>query len=1011
VPIEKSKAKISFSSFKVLISLFLSGVLVSEFYYFSSALSRSFISSLTPQKISDHPYTFLSISAFILVLTFLYFYLRGGLSETRLMAESKRVDLLISFSAGVYLPIFFHGLQSNQYIKLSRYVSSTQVAIVFFGILLLATLLVAKHLILAVFTRNKRIPFLISDKELQNPTDDLLNIADHAKAFSQRLYNGGSNDSIVYGIDAPWGIGKSTFLNFCTSYLDENYKNETIIYRFEPLKFPNPDLLHEKFISGLIKAIQNEVYAPEISSLLSRYSRLIKGKIGLTLFGIRFDSTRNSIDDAFDDLESVLATLPKKVIVIIDDLDRLDFSSVKEVLFSIKKVFALPNLSYVLCYDTENISDLVDAPEDNEKVREFLEKFVNVKFSIFLQSIDLSNYVSQNFSKVVANNIHTEPTALVKLQNTVAAITEIYKSPGFHNYQPYLNDVRKIKRLINLLISLEIESTDFENSDINRLDLIHLLLIYINYPNIFRKIYDTESGGRSGFFSLVSKYDDGYPNDISGTGTTELKNSTNYSEYLSDLSKGQKFLLNKIFCAEIKLKEISAQTSEEEAKRTYACFNGGVGTRNLEQHLNLIVSNAKPKKAVQYAFHRRQQLRFKGGVPMGEIFLSSDFSDNEDVIKDFLKILVNTSKDLPTERANEAIDYLVETICEYSLVKIDSAGIGIRQDVCRYIVIILDAAGWSDASGRHIDNTEENIKQITKKIFGNSSDLGIVNRLATSNRGVLGIYDLLLFRLQCSANRSGSLFNIFRALSLDATPPGPSNGDVHLISISALRKISQSAFRIFKNNYIDNNINFFRSVDELNEKDLFGRYYEFAQKTIGGDNFSKNVFLQNVEKVRSQIKSFSIYQLGNQMISNGIGCGYFDVAGFEDKQGIRKELNTYLFDNCFNPKLESDAYRFFVEYLLLCFALNFSFSDDHDFHRPSLKEFTEVLDTDSLREYWHLNKEEILLRDFQTEEKMIYTLNYSISYRSGLVQVYEILDSLIDITTNNNEPGHVDLAD
>ena len=39
----------------------------------------------------------------------------------------------------------------------------------------------------------------------------------------------------------------------------------------------------------------------------------------------------------------------------------------------------LPNVSYVLCYDTENIALTDKKNEDGKKVREFLEKFVKCK--------------------------------------------------------------------------------------------------------------------------------------------------------------------------------------------------------------------------------------------------------------------------------------------------------------------------------------------------------------------------------------------------------------------------------------------------------------------------------------------------------------------------------------------------------------------------------------------------------------------------------------------------------
>jgi hypothetical protein len=88
-----------------------------------------------------------------------------------------------------------------------------------------------------------------------------------------------------------------------------------------------------------------------------------------------------------------LANLNKKVIVVVDDLDRLGFSAIKDVLFAIKKSFTLPNVSYVLCYDTEN---LIPADENVDKIMEFLEKFINVKIGLYLDAETLRRFVTES---------------------------------------------------------------------------------------------------------------------------------------------------------------------------------------------------------------------------------------------------------------------------------------------------------------------------------------------------------------------------------------------------------------------------------------------------------------------------------------------------------------------------------------------------------------------------------------------------------------------------------------
>ena len=93
-----------------------------------------------------------------------------------------------------------------------------------------------------------------------------------------------------------------------------------------------------------------------------------------------------------------------------------------------------------------------------------------------------------------------DPKTLHKIEEASEELENIFRSHDFFHYQDFLGDIRKLKRLINTMLLFEIGKTDFKHSDFNKEDLIHLLLLYVNYPNIFRKIYNTEEGEKTGSF-------------------------------------------------------------------------------------------------------------------------------------------------------------------------------------------------------------------------------------------------------------------------------------------------------------------------------------------------------------------------------------------------------------------------------------------------------------------------------------------------------------------------------
>lgn len=143
------------------------------------------------------------------------------------------------------------------------------------------------------------------------------------------------------------------------------------------------------------------------------------------------------------------------------------------------------------------------------------------------------------------------------------------------------------------------------------------------------------------------------------------------------------------------------------------------------------------------------------------------------------------------------------------------------------------------------------------------------------------------------------------------------------------------------------------------------------------------------------MKTFIIYQLGNTIIDMGIGCGYYDVSGNKDEKGINYLINEYLFGQCFNPKINEDNYRHFLDYLLICFsqALIGRGSVNYVTH---ISEFTKVLKEERLAAYWREHSNVIKNNEFAKEKRKIFTINYTLSYDTHLESIYKVLDELIN---------------
>lgn len=987
------KNKIRTANITLVVQAVIFGFAMGELWFLSQAIASPFHNYI---QSSNQPGMAFLASAIVGIVVLFYFVVRGGIDDIRKLLSCNRIDLfelIILVGLGLTISVIEGGVGTSKY---QEYVGKIQAN----QLMLLGAipLIIGLIFIMRIFTtqtnRNESVPFFINDQPIKVISDDLLGTSENAARFAERVLNGGSSDSLVFGIDAPWGIGKSSFINFCCEHWKSTANSKTIVCRFEPLRYKDGTDLVDKFVTELVDSIQEHAFIPSIHLLFSKYLGLIKGTNDFTFLGIKFgiQSSAGSVDDTLKNLEHHLSELNRKVIIIVDDLDRLGWAEVKNILFAIKRSFMLPNISYVLCYDTENLGSLEKHPVgDAEKVKEFLEKFVNVKISLFLDSSNLAKFVSSNIDQAINNNLQLDVHLLDQIQQALQSLVAIYKSDKYIYYQELIGDVRKIKRLINTMMLFDIQKTDFVNSDFNKDDLIHLMLIYINYPNIFRKIYNAETGGKSGLFSLKA-------NNTTNGSDRQFINTSEFQEFKSSLpNNNQIFLLDQIFNPDKLADYLSDDATLDTTSR--ACFNGDGGTsRNLERYLDLIVKLSKQENRDAYRFYVNNKNNLLQGTPINEIFDKPEFSfsDGDFSREQLWNVIANSAYEIKPVIASSVVVYLMENLPDYSFFDAENVGARSRANLVYCLLKLLDKAAWGTGITGRRNNSDINVSEISEWVFGEDrhAQTGVINTLSRDARGILGLYDLLLFRLYCSADRGSSLFNLQRAISLHANPDVPRGGQTIELAKTGMRQISQLVFNIFRTQYIAPEINIFEMVDRLSLDDLAGETASFVHSQIAKKVVNHDQVDVLIAQSKSQIKSFVIYQLGNSMISSGIGCGYYDVAGDNDDHGIAIKINDYLFDHCFNPAINLRNYEYFLDYLLLNLAHNF-FEESDDRFKPNLDEFLKVLHEERLALYWSTHRKEILESNFISMSKSVITGNYIATYEGDLPAVYQVLDQLI----------------
>jgi hypothetical protein len=975
------------ASAKLYIESILIGFIASEIYYFASA-AGSAIAAWIIIYLGIDPKLILGVLLALCLVVLIYFLLRGGVSLAKkiLMSNHPEVFLIVLF--GISISVSFGGFGLENYQIFISKINIPSIALLSIAPFLFVLLFLTNHLLVKKKSKKNVSSIFINDEAISDAGKDILGVNDKAEKFAVSVLNNGSSDSLVFGIDAPWGTGKSSFIYLCCGYWSSIENSKPIVHRFEPVKYIDQTNLAEKLVSELVETIKQEAFIPELDSTLEDYLNLLKGGDNFSIFGFKFSfSSEKKLNNAYERLQKCLNTLNRKIIIIIDDLDRLSWKESKKILFSIKQSFMLKNISYVICYDTDNLSGASKKSHALD-IRDFLEKYVNIKISLYTNTEKLSSIVSSDIKLFLGNIISTDVRLFDQLKSSLDYLKSLYQSNEYHYYASFLGELRKVKRLINTMMMFEIEKTDFENSDFHSQDLLNLLIIYINYPNLFRKIYNSETGKKNGVFSLER--------DEFGS-AKKYKNSADFDKTLTDgkHSEQEKYLLKKLF--DYKTLKDSIELHDQELNlATRACFNGVSGTtRNLERYLNLIVNLAKPTKSESHTFYLTQKNKFTNGEALSAILSNEefdlekgDFSQNE-----LFNTLGNSAYEINSKHADILIRHILNSIYKYSLLDSETLGANSRSNLIYSLLKILDTAGWVSIESRR-NNTNENIKGITDWIFGEGAHKheSIIATLVGADRLPIGFYDLLLFRLYCSADRGNSLFNIQRALSLRYSLDAPTQGLTTEIAKQGMRQISQKIFDSFHEQYIKNKINYFDHVKKLELPEIAGKTESFVNLQISKRVISNQEVNDKVEVVKSRILNFTIYQLTNKLVSSGIGCGYYDRTGIQDQSGIFQLMNNYLFKVCFNPRNKEDNYEHFLDYLLL--HLSHPFETNEDEFTPRAEELDKTLDREMLKAYWVRNKTKILNKKYHERSKRVFHSNYITSYKEQLVNVFKMLDSL-----------------
>jgi len=302
-----------------------------------------------------------------------------------------------------------------------------------------------------------------SDKPVEKRQEDLLNRAIFSKQLANAITSYKQIDNFTVSLCGEWGCGKTSILNMVIQAIEESSKDvlpeeSPIIIKFNPWNYSNRDQLISQFfqtiLSELDKGDQNEklknigealqkyssvldytTYIPVVGKYLEPIKSLLSG-IGEKLYDVSQEN--ENLVNRKNVVIKALKSQKQKLIIIIDDIDRLNNEQIKLIFQLVNSLAGFPNMIYLLSFDKEVV---IRALEDEQKCNgaEYLEKIIQVPFDVPTAKLSLIHNVF--FEKV--NNIFVN----IPCEN----FKNEYWSSVFTNcISPFINNIRDVNRILNV---------------------------------------------------------------------------------------------------------------------------------------------------------------------------------------------------------------------------------------------------------------------------------------------------------------------------------------------------------------------------------------------------------------------------------------------------------------------------------------------------------------------------------------------------------------------------------
>jgi predicted KAP-like P-loop ATPase len=355
------------------------------------------------------------------------------------------------------------------------------------------------------------------DRPIKHLSEDLLDRKTLAKFIGEAILKSQTKDSLVIGLLGEWGSGKTSLVNMIVEHIgniSNSYEPEEkpVIVDFNPWIFSEQNQLIDQFFNQLSLSLGRIDYSSNLkkaSNSLKNYAKMFKpltyvpsigqaASIALDACEVVAEATKSSgellekdLSGIKKDLSNLLENQDGKIIIVIDDIDRLNDREIRQVFQLVKSLADFPNTIYLLTFDKKIVTDALGKDQPGHET-EYLEKIVQVPLDIpLISKNELETLLTNQLDMILENVQESEFNRLLW--------GNLYQS-GFKHF---FENIRDVTRYINVLRF----NYELVKDEVNPADFLAITAIQVFVPEVYQKIRENKEV----FTSISTTFDKAKP--------------------------------------------------------------------------------------------------------------------------------------------------------------------------------------------------------------------------------------------------------------------------------------------------------------------------------------------------------------------------------------------------------------------------------------------------------------------------------------------------------------------